>query len=63
MSADVFVLPSPTPTLYAFPSQLHPSPPASTGGAPGRDFRPYQPFPFEPVRPDDEIRLAVLGAI
>lgn len=62
MSSDVYVLASPTPTLYAYPSALHPQAPTLGGGAP---FQPYRPYPLD-LRPrldDDETALAVLGAI
>lgn len=68
--ADVYTLASPTPTLYVYPSALHPTPAATPGGTPPRTFRPYDPYPRLPWpkeqdsrRRDDEAALTVLGAL
>lgn len=59
MSTNVYTLASPSPTLYAFPSQLHPAPPHIGAGG---NFQRRQPAP-RPHRDDDETALAVLGAL
>lgn len=57
--ADVYVLASPAPTLYAYPSQLHPqSQQVALSGPVWRPTRTRQRR-----LDDDETVLAVLGAI
>lgn len=62
--SDVYVLASPSPTLFVYPSALHPVPPPTTGGAP---FRPYYPLPLRldedpnARRRRDELALQLLA--
>lgn len=63
--ADVFILPSPTPTLYVYPSALHPTAPTTTSGV-GFPFAytyPTQSPDDDKRRRRDETALAVLGAL
>ena len=56
--ADVYVLASPAPTLYVYPSQAHPASHAALSGP------IWQPIRVKPrKRDDDETVLAVLGVI
>ena len=55
MAANVFVLASPSPVLYVYPSQLHPTPPVTDTVRGGRAlnldyFNPY-PHPLQPRVP------------
>lgn len=67
MSADVYILASPTPTLFIYPSALHPPvPPLPMFGGGGRDRHPapkFTPTPAALRRKADETALAVLGAL
>ena len=55
--ADVYVLASPSPTLYIYPSQTHPQATIFSGPV-------WQPVPARRrIGDDDETVLAVLGVL
>lgn len=62
--ADVFILPSLTPTLFIYPSALHPTAPTTGGGGfPFAYTYPTQAPDDDKRRRRDETALAVLGAL
>lgn len=62
--ADVYVLASPQPTLYAYPSQLHPTPTPTGGGGSGVYFTTLTPATSPPLQPADDLpALLILGAL
>lgn len=63
--SNIYTLASPTPTLYIFPSQVHPVAPVIPPVGGGRGVRRYvqPPHDPDPKRRRDEVSLAVLGAI
>lgn len=63
MAADVYVVASPTPTLYAYPTTLHPTT-ATQGGAFRDPRRPLITYAApEPVTPEDIYPLLLVGAL
>ena len=62
MSANVYTLASPSPTLYIYPSQIHPAAPQVGSTAPLWQGAIHSAR-IKRRRRDEEIALAVLGAI
>lgn len=61
MSTAVYILAGAEPTLWAYPSQVHPASPSTGVPVPGTRRFTYPPRLDHPY--DDETALAVLGAI
>lgn len=62
--SDVYVLASPSPVLWVYPSQVHPSPPEPPSSGGGGTWEPrsvhrWEPDP-DPVDWDEEDALALL---
>lgn len=63
MSADVYTLASPTPTLYVYPSALHPQEQTGWRGMSSQTMPPIHDVPAPSRRVKDEEALSALGAL